>query len=472
MGKSKLFAAVMLGQFAARHGSSPLETRVAKKAAHCLLDALGLAVAARNEKTVQAASETVTDIPKLSNSSQLWISSRRAVLSEAVFLNALATHAHFQDDMDGPSWTHPASLIVPAAVCAGEQNNVPLEHVLRGIAVGYAALAWIGAREKVARGLIGGGFRTSPTLGTIGAAAAAAAVMQLDESQAAHAVAIASSVTGGILDPVRAGSDEWRIQNGLAARAGFLAAQMASRNVKGALDALDGGFLRAYTGLRRKPREWSEAPSIDSICDSYVKPWPTVGANLAPCSVAKVLFDEGLSAARISSGRIEIWKPYVDYPGTTFAGPFVSPVQAQSSTSFCVSAMLMYGELNYDTLLRAGELDDVSKLASAFHVQPFRSGGPLSARLRLELSDGKVVTRTADATLDALIRPDEAATLATFVVRLTTAGCAKPRIDRAAYKILAAAREAPETWSVAETLENLMSTRPEKVANSARKHKK
>ncbi|TIP51356.1 MAG: MmgE/PrpD family protein, partial [Mesorhizobium sp.] len=84
------------------------------------------------------------------------------------------------------------------------------------------------------------GLRTSPTFGTIGAAAAGAVALGLDAAQARSAVAIAAAATGGTLEPVRSGTDEWRIQNGRAAQGGLVAALLASQGVQGAPDALSG----------------------------------------------------------------------------------------------------------------------------------------------------------------------------------------------------------------------------------------
>ncbi|WP_038378799.1 MmgE/PrpD family protein, partial [Bradyrhizobium elkanii] len=104
---------------------------------------------------------------------RIWASGKHAALSEAVLANGIAVHAHFQDDTDHDSWTHPGSLIAPVAVALGEALDAPLRTVLTALTVGYSALKWLGAGEVVARGLIGRGVRTSPTFGTIGAAAAA-----------------------------------------------------------------------------------------------------------------------------------------------------------------------------------------------------------------------------------------------------------------------------------------------------------
>src|SRR5690606_29081595 len=111
------------------------------------------------------------------------------------------------------------------------------------------------------------GFRTSPTLGTIGAAATAAAGLGLGPDEATNAVAMSCNITGGILEPVLSGSDEWRVQNAHAARGGLLAAQLAQRGTIGAPNALEGakGFLRIMVGTTTPPESWSADPIPESI---------------------------------------------------------------------------------------------------------------------------------------------------------------------------------------------------------------
>src|SRR5690606_34357415 len=206
-----------------------LSEAVLDKAAFCLLDAFALAVVAREERTVVAFRDTVTALGPAPGLARIWADGTPVVVAEALAANAIAAHGHFHDDSEYSSWSHPGSFVVPAALCLGEATGADLDLVLRAIVAGYTTMNWLGANETVARALIGRGVRTSPTLGTIGAAATAATILKLDAAQSASAIGIATSITGGLLEPVRSGSDEWRLQNGHAARGGVTAAQLAAR---------------------------------------------------------------------------------------------------------------------------------------------------------------------------------------------------------------------------------------------------
>src|SRR6202043_2602447 len=105
----------------------------------------------------------------------------------------------------------------------------------------------------------------------------------LDPAKATHAVAIAACTTGGTLEPVRCGSDEWRVQNGRAAHGGLVAAELAARGVQGAPDALEGpkGLLRSLAGLDRTPDEWLGAPASETMLGIMAKPFATLGDNMS-----------------------------------------------------------------------------------------------------------------------------------------------------------------------------------------------
>jgi 2-methylcitrate dehydratase PrpD len=295
-----------LGEFVASCATRDIEAPVFEKAAVCLLDGLGLALIAREEPT-SAAMRALAVPVNGAGTARIWADGTRTVVSDAVAANAVAVHAHFHDDTDYSSWTHPGSLIISTAVSLGEALDAQLERVLRGIVAGYGALVWLGADERVALSLIGRGIRTSPTLGTIGAAATAAAILGLEPNAAANAIGIASSITGGVLEPVRVGSDEWRVQNAHAARGGVLAAQLAERGVVGAASGLEGpkGLAKAMAGLDTVPECRSSTVSLGLWLNRGLRSGTT--GRLRPprnCCTTRESIRNGSSRSAFASGAI------------------------------------------------------------------------------------------------------------------------------------------------------------------------
>src|SRR5689334_7386049 len=119
-----------LGDFTARCATGPVPLEVMENAAIRLLDAFGLALIARDEPTVAAMLSLIAPVRDAPLLARVWMNRTSTLLSDAVTANALAVHAHFHDDSDLASWTHPGSLIVPVAVSTGEATGASLEQVL------------------------------------------------------------------------------------------------------------------------------------------------------------------------------------------------------------------------------------------------------------------------------------------------------------------------------------------------------
>lgn len=413
-----------LGAFLARQSEAELAPDVASKAAICVLDALGLAAVAHDEPTAAAARSVAAPTGEGVHSARIWADGSRAMLSEAVLANGIAVHAHFQDDTEHDSWSHPGSLVPPVSISLGEALGQSLSDVLRATVAGYATMKWLGAGEIVARGLIGRGIRTSPTLGTIGAAAAAAVALRLDAGQATSAVAIAANTTGGTLEPVRCGSDEWRVQNGRAAHGGLTAARLAQHGVVGAPDALEGakGFLRSLAGLTETPPHWAKDPDPAMMAEVNAKPFATLGDNMAAVIAARVVHRDRLDLSHAKRIAVQIWRPYSEYPGTSFKGPFERIVQTQASTAFAVAAMLVYGELDYGMGVNNRQDPRILALIEKITILPDDEGGPMDGSIEIELADGRIHRRSASDSTETLIFQDAPRATEVFEQRLVGSG--------------------------------------------------
>jgi 2-methylcitrate dehydratase PrpD len=449
--KDNTGATSRLATFIAGIANQTLPADVSAKAAYCLLDALGLAILARQEKTVSAINAlliTLSDrgdriVPRAS----VWTTGDTVSVSDAVTANAVAVHAQFHDDTDYSSWTHPGSLIVPVAVSLGESIDAPLSSVLRAIAIGYDTIEWLGARDEVARALIERGIRGSPTLGTVAAAATAATILELDQEQAANAIGIASSITGGVLEPVGSGSDEWRIQNAHAARGGLLAAQLAQKGVIGASLGLEGpkGLLRSLAGLTEIPAVWKEQPKLDAIFGVSAKPWATLGDNMSAVIAAKLIHDQQNSPRQIKKITVRIWRHFTEYPGTSFRGPFERVSQALASMAFATAAMLVYGELEYDISLNHRNDRRILDLVPLITFESDDQGTPYDATVTVEFQDGSSITKEASEAGKSQLFHDAPTSIALLEGRLARSGYKTGTGSSIAKEVLRAAANGSES---------------------------
>jgi 2-methylcitrate dehydratase PrpD len=461
-------ATAKLAEFVAVAAQLPLPLPVANKAAFCFLDALGLAILAKNEKTVLAVNSLmpslVNPLPTGAHQAvlaRLWTSGAWVSVSDAVTGNAVAVHAQFHDDTDYSSWTHPGSLIVSVALSLGESLDSPMASVLRAVAIGYDSIEWLGARDEVARGMISRGIRCSPALGTVAAAASASALLGLGADDVQNAIGIASSITGGVLEPVRCGSDEWRIQNAHAARGGLMAAQLAGAGMTGAAQGLEGpkGLLRSLAGLSVIPAAWKEAPRIDAILGVSAKPWATLGDNMSAVMAAALVREQRNTHAKISKIKVRIWRHFTEYPGTAYRGPFDHVTQALASMAFATAAMLVHGELEYSISLNHREDADILRLVPLVELEPDDHGTPYDATVTVTFDDGSVITKEAsEAGLSRLFH-DAPTALALFEDRLLRSGYAKGTGARVAARVLGAA-SGDGGFSARELLDDIHAPQP------------
>lgn len=228
----------------ARLGGWPDEVR--SKAKACLL--YGLAVGAAGARTrlprLVARMLDRTESGGGDGSAHRLLDGRRMAPGAAAFANAVLLHARIQED------AHPAGhvgvVVLPAALAAAEHTGADGEALLAAIVAGYETALRIGRGHAAAASRQG--FRTTPLYGVIGAAAAAARLHGLATERTVDALALAANLAGGLREFAVAGTDEYVLQAGSAARSGLTAAWSAAQGMRGAPTILEGpaGFLRAY----------------------------------------------------------------------------------------------------------------------------------------------------------------------------------------------------------------------------------
>ena len=371
MNSKQLQPSRVLARFAHEVIDAPIPRASLERAVLCVLDAVALARCAADQKVAAAVAQFAYDAPLDKPSARLWTDGRRVSALDACLLNGVAAHAQFQDDTDADSGAHPGSMIVPVALALAQHADRPLEAALRGVIAGYVAVNWLGAGGEVRNALLARGFRTSPTLGPIAAAVCAATVLQLTEDQAVNAIGIAADVTGGLLEPVRTGAEDWRIENGTSAWRGGMAGLLASAGVRGPQEPLagDSGFLRAFAGIDC-PASWEHEPEVQTIEKIWFKRYPVLGDNLAVAFAARRLHSQIEDLDAVDKISVEMERRSAEYPGTAYRGPFRSVEQALASTAFTTASILLYGDIQYSKY--AERLDDrrIAKLIEKLEVVP------------------------------------------------------------------------------------------------------
>ncbi|VWB18431.1 MmgE/PrpD family protein [Burkholderia lata] len=176
--------------------------------------------------------------------------------ADAAFVNGSYGHGFEYDDAHGPSYSHPGSCVIPAALAIGEELGSSLEDIIVAMVAGYEVYARIGM--LAAPELLQRGFHPHATLSNFGAAAVAAKLRGSDAEATLHALAIALSHVSGTTEYTSTGGSIKRIHAGIGTRNGMAAADMARAGITGPRAFLSGnkGFFR--TLLQRQAGDAAE----------------------------------------------------------------------------------------------------------------------------------------------------------------------------------------------------------------------
>ena len=202
-------------------------------AKHAILDWLGVTIAGTREPLVDMLVDELTD----GNEGPCTIVGRdlKSGLLDAALINGAASHALDYDDVNRRLHGHPTVVTAPVALALGEQLRASGRAVLAGFVAGTEVACAVG--EMADEGHYEAGFHATATIGTFGAAAAAAKMLGLDASRTAHAMGIAASQAAGL--KCNFGTMTKPLHAGKACANGLLAARLAARGFTANQDAIE-----------------------------------------------------------------------------------------------------------------------------------------------------------------------------------------------------------------------------------------
>lgn len=279
---------------------------------------------------------------------------RASTARAAALFNGSAAHAAEVDDSFRDAMYHPGAATVAAALAAAQDTGRSGLQFLRGVVLGYEVSTRIG----VVMGRAHYKFSHSTgTVGTFGAAAAAADLMALDETSFAHALATAATFAAGLQQAFRMDSMSKPLHAGRAAEAGVLAARLASHGVTGSLDALDGegGFGKAMSN----GPDWSQVGATLGrdfhITRLTFKNHIGCGHTFAAIDGALALkLRHAIEAGDIERVHVATYRPALDI--ACYQDP-ATPNEARFSLRFVVARALAHGSVRLAAFEQAG-LDD------------------------------------------------------------------------------------------------------------------
>ncbi|HXD15388.1 MAG TPA: MmgE/PrpD family protein [Vicinamibacterales bacterium] len=229
-----------VARYMAAARQQPLPPEVLRETRHRVLDTVAAIVSGSRLKPGEMAIRFVQSQGGTPEASVLTTRIRTSAINAAL-INAMFAHADETDDFEPVTKAHPGCAAVPAALAVGERDNRSGQDLLRAVALGYD----LGCRWLMALGPnhVRATHRSAEGVSaTMGAAAAAASMAQLDERAMRYALSYAAQQVSGIWSWER---DVEHVEKafdfaGMGARNGVTAALMAQAGFSGVPDVLEG----------------------------------------------------------------------------------------------------------------------------------------------------------------------------------------------------------------------------------------
>lgn len=221
----------------------PHDERAEELAVAGLLDTLAIGIAGLRERGPRVVRTVLEPVP---GGVATWEGHDRYAATDAALLHGAACHSLDWDDFMHPMHGHCSSVLLPALWGLAERDRRSGADVVDAYLVGYQVDHLVSL--VLSHGHYRRGWHATSTIGTIGAAAAAARLLGLGADAAAAALGVAASQAGGL--QTNFGTPTKGLHAGLAARSGVLAAQLAAAGLTSSRTWLAGehGMLAAFGG--------------------------------------------------------------------------------------------------------------------------------------------------------------------------------------------------------------------------------
>lgn len=401
-----------------------------------VFDYLGVTVGGSEKPSAEAARRAsaisrTSDELRVARIHRINESPEWATVEEAALVNGVAAHGPELDDTHEQASMHPGVVIMPAVFAHADAHEVDVATARRAIVVGYDVMTAIGTLLGAAESY-GRGFHPTGVCGSVGAAAAIAVLMGLDETESAHAVSLAANMSAGSLEFLSDGSWTKRLNPGHAAATGIRAAKFAQAGFLGPAAAFEGrdGFLRLY-GAGQVEGRALELQLGRGVRETSIKMYPCcrymhgnidllreIHGELPDLSLDEV---EAIECGVISAGATLISEPAERKLSVT------SAVDAQFNMPFGAAVALTTGEATveqFDNAVEvAAQLDGWIRKVTCYESPRLEAAFPESwqAEVRLRLTDGRVIERYSEAYLGS---PNRRASMEQIVAKI--AGLTSP----------------------------------------------
>ena len=321
---------------------------------------------------------------------------KTAFSATAAWILGTASHAVEFDDIFRDAIYHPGVPVISAALAVADEYQRSGLDFLKAVIVGYEVSTRLGAAVQPSHYAF---FHTTGTVGAIGAAAAAAFLINpTNQELFSHAIATTTTFASGLQQAFRSDAMTKALHGGHAASIGVTAAKAAAKGVTGALDILEGevGFGAALA----KEVDWQVAVAglgeHYNICKMTQKNHGCCGHTFASIDaileIRQQVLDQKLSLQNVEQIVIKTYQTALDVTGNFEPQ---SAFQCRFSLPYVVAHAFLHGsvrlnafedkQMNADetrALMKKIKLQRDDELTKTFPKQR-------AARVELKLNTGE-----------------------------------------------------------------------------------
>jgi 2-methylcitrate dehydratase PrpD len=320
----------------------------------------------------------------------------------AALVNGTSGHAFELDDIHKESIVHAGSIATPVALGLAEsKGKVSGRDLLTAMVAGYEIGHRVGNAATMS--LFFRGFHPQGTSGTFVAAATAARMLNLNATQFQHALGMAGSQAGGLM-AAQEGAMVKRFHSGRAAQSGVYAAQLASRDFTGILDALEapyGGYLSTY----------SDKPNPSRLTDGLGKTWETLNVGYKPHAsvtsihsaldaLSELMHSHGIKAGDIA--KVETGLSPMTHVHCAWEYKAQGVTAAQMNLYYGMAVIALDGaafteQFREARLADPQILDFITRISAVVDPEIEKMGAPFrhASRVKITTRDGKVHEKLA-----------------------------------------------------------------------------
>ncbi|MFC1932719.1 MmgE/PrpD family protein [Chloroflexota bacterium] len=387
-----------LARYGTRLTYGQLPDKVIDTAKIAILDCLGVTVAGCQEIPSRIISEYVSGSAKAE--AGVIGSGFKTAADQAAWANGTSGHALDYDDyfsMENSIPYHPTVVLLPAILAAGEKYHLSGRDVLLAYITGFEAQATLA--KACAKPQYDLGWHPTSTLGSLGAAAAVAKMLRLDEVTTRMALGIAASLCGGIRKNF--GTMTKPLHAGNAARNGVIAAELAQKGFTADDGILDKplSFCDILAGEAVNTEWQSEAGFYIISPGIAIKPYPS-------CAYTHWAIDAALALRReagVNPGSIvEVQcRTSSGLPRLLIHSRPTTALEGKFSLEYCVAIALIEGGISLtqftDDKVRQTVVQGLIKKVKYVHPAEMGSGlENLRGEVAVRLQNGEVHSRRID----------------------------------------------------------------------------